>query len=56
VLDFGLAKRTPRRDAPHTIPGLSESPTELSIVSILTNPGSTIGTVAYMSTEQRARA
>ena len=49
VLDFGLAKRTAK-------PSVSSSATVGSAVTVdepfLTSPGSTVGTVAYMSPEQ----
>ena len=48
ILDFGLAKKTPRK--------IAGSPTAQSTASLteesLTNPGAAVGTVAYMSPEQ----
>ena len=52
VLDFGLAKLNAEEGRAHATGRLSESPTELIDREHLTNPGTTIGTVAYMSTEQ----
>jgi eukaryotic-like serine/threonine-protein kinase len=52
VLDFGLAKLNAEEGRAHTAARLSESPTELIDHEHLTNPGTTIGTVAYMSPEQ----
>jgi tetratricopeptide (TPR) repeat protein len=46
VLDFGLAKFTPVAGG-----GFSEAPTAVED-TLLTSPGSTVGTVAYMSPEQ----
>jgi serine/threonine protein kinase/WD40 repeat protein len=50
VLDFGLARRSDRADAEadsKTVPGLNEDE-----ASQLTNPGTALGTAAYMSPEQ----
>jgi eukaryotic-like serine/threonine-protein kinase len=51
VLDFGLAKLIPERHRVVETIGASAVPT-VTEEELLTSPGSTIGTVAYMSPEQ----
>src|ERR1700746_2040791 len=48
ILDFGLAKLVPVSNKEHTGVTVESS----DVPSYLTNPGSTVGTVAYMSPEQ----
>jgi serine/threonine protein kinase/tetratricopeptide (TPR) repeat protein len=50
VLDFGLAKVAPR--LPAAGPGISGMATVATTPEFLTSPGTTMGTVAYMSPEQ----
>src|SRR2546428_2441605 len=53
ILDFGLAKQTaqPRSEPEAAVGGLSTATTEVPEEQ-LTSPGSTVGTVAYMSPDQ----
>ncbi len=51
VLDFGLAKLIPERRRVAEAVGVSAAPTATA-EELLTTPGSTVGTVAYMSPEQ----
>jgi len=51
VLDFGLVKLVPERHRVVEAVGVSAAPTATT-EELLTSPGSTVGTVAYMSPEQ----
>jgi serine/threonine protein kinase/tetratricopeptide (TPR) repeat protein len=52
ILDFGLAKMAPKRQAVGETVGVSDHATAAAAPEDLTSPGSTLGTVAYMSPEQ----
>jgi serine/threonine protein kinase/Flp pilus assembly protein TadD len=52
ILDFGLAKMAPRRGVPVDTVGGSSQVTEAISPDHLTSPGTTLGTLAYMSPEQ----
>jgi serine/threonine protein kinase/Tfp pilus assembly protein PilF len=52
ILDFGLAKMAPKRQAVGETVGVSDHATAAASPEDLTSPGSTLGTVAYMSPEQ----
>jgi len=50
VLDFGLAKKSPKVEA--VMGGITAGADVTVDEELLTSPGSTVGTVAYMSPEQ----
>jgi Tol biopolymer transport system component len=51
ILDFGLAKLAPSPRIAQGM-GVSSMPTTAAAEELLTSPGTAVGTVAYMSTEQ----
>src|SRR5579863_7018997 len=54
ILDFGLAKLSTQRQAAAVFLGdtATQMPTRIESDELLTSPGSSVGTVAYMSPEQ----
>jgi serine/threonine protein kinase len=52
ILDFGLAKMAPKSQRVEEAAGGSAQATAATATEFLTSPGSSVGTVAYMSPEQ----
>jgi len=52
ILDFGLAKMTSRRQPENKVVEISNQATIADSADNLTSPGTTLGTIAYMSPEQ----